>query len=99
MGSMSDAVLGSLYLRACLEVGMYEKGLTLAESILKKSQMLRIDGTGTISIVYRMKAELLLALLLQNPEENHQHRLKEAENALIYAFERLDEEYRYCAVR
>lgn len=76
--------------------GMYEKGLSLAEIILGKCEQFHIDTTGGIAGIYRMKAEMLIGLALESPNENRQHRIKEAENSLFRAFQTLEnKENRY----
>lgn len=90
MGAISDVMFGNLILDGYFVAQMYEEGIALAEIIIGKSKKLRLDPTAGLSGVYRMKAEMLLALVLQNPNENRQHRLLEASNSLKFAFEYLE---------
>lgn len=89
MGNLSDNLFGSLILEGYFSVGMYEKGLHLADIILGKCDRMQLDTSAGISGIFRMKAEMLIALALQNPNENQQFRIEEAEKCLIRAFERL----------
>lgn len=90
MGVISDVFFGPMVLGAYLMTGMYEKGISLADLIIEKCERLQIDVHGGIAGIFRLKVELLVALILQRPEENRQHRIKEAENALGRAFDYLE---------
>lgn len=89
MGTLSDNLFGSLILEGYFSVGMYEKGLCLADIILRKCERMQLDASAGISGIYRMRAENLMELVLQNPNENAQFRIEEAEKSIFQAFEHL----------